>query len=244
MNGNVHTYSELAHIKLTDPIEKLTMGTKEYKALKILRINTINDLIKLNARYILGIRGYGHGTYQQVLSLQKQIKNHFCGHREKRIDTEPQQAQVLQKLRIEEEIDKILIGEKDILSNHDSFCEPPPWSLLKQTLPGVLGLSADEEKVLWKVFANQTISALEFPAAEWKELSQHCIYPDDFLDSILAFSLGFILRVWNSDARLSEFIRHFLDIISTILERDLCLPENGLYSKQPIFSGIEWGGSW
>ncbi|MBE0448373.1 MAG: hypothetical protein IBX64_09810, partial [Actinobacteria bacterium] len=109
------------------------------------------------------------------------------------------------------------MGEPNSPVRFIMYGEPSDRSLLRKTLPEIFGITGEDQTTLRESFGNKSLAELEFAAGEWERLSYYSIYPDDYLDSLLSYSLGYVVSIWNNDYYLTELLRHFLRLVSSVL---------------------------
>ena len=64
------------------------------------------------------------------------------------------------------------------------------FSILQKTFLDFLDISEKERDYIWNSFEHLRFADLDIPADEWDRLHHYCIYQEDFLENILALSIG------------------------------------------------------
>ncbi|MBU0702092.1 hypothetical protein KKE26_12520, partial [bacterium] len=59
------------------------------------------------------------------------------------------------------------------------------------------------------------------PADEWDRLHHYCIYQEDFLENILALSIGYIYEIWHDKTRFHEILNSVLNLVENVLDRNV-----------------------
>jgi len=72
------------------PVKLLCMGTKEARALKLLKVRTLAEFAHLDLERVFTLGGYGATTYQRLQSHQKRLLEHE--HGSSQIGTEPEEV--------------------------------------------------------------------------------------------------------------------------------------------------------
>lgn len=94
---------------------------------------------------------------------------------------------------------------------------PMSVSMLQRTIFDFLNISENERDWVWTSFESLRFADLDIPSDEWDRLRYHCIYQEDFLENILALSIGYIHKIWHNEARFNEIINSVLDLVENAL---------------------------
>ncbi|MBU0701194.1 hypothetical protein KKE26_07895, partial [bacterium] len=78
------------------------------------------------------------------------------------------------------------------------------FSILQKTFLDFLDISEKERDYIWNSFEHLRFADLDIPADEWDRLHHYCIYQEDFLENILALSIGYIYEIWHDKTRFHE----------------------------------------
>jgi len=120
---------------------------------------------------------------------------------------------------------------KTKINNIDS----PSHSVLKKTIPDILNISERDQEKVWSSFESLEFNQLNLSSKEWNRLFWYGIYREDSLENILAFSTGYICKLWNEESKFNEIITAILNLMGRVLERDVAMQINNIGDERNIF---------
>ncbi|PKM79181.1 MAG: hypothetical protein CVU88_07120 [Firmicutes bacterium HGW-Firmicutes-13] len=92
----------------------------------------------------------------------------------------------------------------------------------QKTILDFLDISEKERDYIWNSFECLRFADLDIPADEWDRLrSRYCIYQEDFLEDILALSIGYIYEIWHDKTRFNEILNSVFGWVESALGYDV-----------------------
>lgn len=117
----------------------------------------------------------------------------------------------------------------------DQIDFPPSFSVLTKTIPNILKISEYDQEKVWSSFEALELNQLNLPSKEWDRLFWYGIYREDSLENILAFSMGYICKLWNEESKFNEIITAILKLMRHVLSRDVAIQVNDIGDEKNIF---------
>lgn len=108
-------------------------------------------------------------------------------------------------------------------------------SVLTKTISDILNISENDKEKVWSSFESLEFRQLDLPSKEWDRLYWHGIYREDSLENILAFSMGYICKLWNEESKFNEIITAILNLMGHVLDRDIAIQVNDIGDENNIF---------
>ncbi|MBU2599660.1 hypothetical protein KJ849_03675 [bacterium] len=95
------------------------------------------------------------------------------------------------------------------------------FNILQKTFLDFLDISEKERDYVWEFFECLSFADLDIPSDEWDRLHHYCIYQEDFLENILALSIGYIYEIWHDKIRFHEILNSVLNSVENVLDRNV-----------------------
>ena len=121
----------------------------------------------------------------------------------------------------------------------DNIDSPSSFSVLTKTIPDILNISENDQKKAWSSFESLELNQLNLPSKEWGRLFWYGIYREDSLENILAFSTGYICKLWSEEDKFNEVLDSILNLIRDALGRDVVLLVSDIGDERRIFKNIQ-----
>ena len=121
----------------------------------------------------------------------------------------------------------------------DQIDFPPSFSVLTKTIPNILKISEHDQEKVWSSFESLELNQLNLPSKEWGRLFWYGIYREDSLENILAFSTGYICKLWSEEDKFNEVLDSILNLIRDALGRDVVLLVSDIGDERRIFKNIQ-----
>ena len=116
---------------------------------------------------------------------------------------------------------KDLTIRKRVIKKNEKMMVAPSSSILHITIPRLINLSPEEESFIWDLFDQQSLAELNIYSQEWSDLKEHCIYPEDPLNNILALTLNYFGELFDQEATFERLLDSVSTLISNALGRDV-----------------------
>ena len=121
----------------------------------------------------------------------------------------------------------------------NNISSPSHFSVLTKTIPDILNISENDQKKAWFSFESLELNQLNLPSKEWGRLFWYGIYREDSLENILAFSTGYICKLWSEEDKFNEVLDSILNLIRDALGRDVVLRVSDIGDERRIFKNIQ-----
>jgi hypothetical protein len=120
-------------------------------------------------------------------------------------------------------------------------CMPSSGSLLRKTLPEVLGIQAGELDALWLALTDRRCCDLGLDVDAWAMLPGPEIYSDDPLNVLLSMTLGKLIVTCPDTRRLHELICRLTHVMEEVLGRPVASMESDAWEDTPILERLQTG---
>ncbi|MBU0568850.1 hypothetical protein KKC52_12515 [bacterium] len=175
------------------PINELEVSVWSSNCLRYLDIKTVGDLIKFSPKDLLRT-----GKFVKIYIREMQEKLESLITEFKVILKEP----------------SALAKEKPNLNLNSGLMS---FSILQKTILDFFDISEKERDYIWNSFEHLRLANLDIPSDEWDRLHHHHIYQEDFLENILALSMGYIYKIWHDKTRFHEILNSVLNLVENAL---------------------------
>lgn len=118
--------------------------------------------------------------------------------------------------------------------------EPAPCSILKKTILDFLKISESDRDKIWDSFGRLQFINLDIHSNERERLTQYFIYPEDFLDNILALTMGYFCKIWGNESNFNEISDNVIRLIKKTLDKEISWQIEDVCSDKKIFSDIDF----
>ena len=121
----------------------------------------------------------------------------------------------------------------------DNIDSPSSFSVLTKTISDILNLSENDQEKAWSSFESLELNQLNLPSKEWDRLFWYGIYREDSLENILAFSMGYICKLWSEADKFNEVLDSILNLITHVTGRGVVLRVSDIGDEGRIFKNIQ-----
>lgn len=112
------------------------------------------------------------------------------------------------------------------------------FSILQKTILDILNVNEQDRDIIWSSFENTSFASLKISSNKLAKLRHRGIYIEENLDYILPLTINYIHNIWDNDTDFYEVMDSILCLIRKLLQKEVFLQTNTIFSDKKIFSNI------
>ena len=209
------------------------LRTRSRNALEAYGVCTLQRFLQLKPEELLGFCNVGSRTWSEIRKLKHEVESFISARLRNGL---PVSARGLQD-RLAAQIRRRVLWSVATSVAHE-IGDPEGWSVLRRTIPDMLGASADTLDDLWARCGEERLSALELPSEEWRKLSVIVIFPEDTLQTLLAVSTGYLIQADISQESFDRIVACIRRLVQGAREDEECSHDEYCLSDKPIHAGL------